>query len=83
MAIKNLFQADVVLHNDTSLVQNTVSPITYTSVYVLGKNPAQVNSKLIKLLGDRLLFIERIQFVGSNDASVFGVENSSVSELVG
>ena len=79
MATKNLFEVNVVMHNDGQ----GSSPITYNTVYVLARTPSQVSSKLMKTLGDQLLFIENIKMAASNDKGVFGTPGTSVTQLVG
>lgn len=81
MAVKNIYIASVVQHNDT--VISGQSPITYNQVFVIARTPSQVSSKLMKVLGDKLLFIENIEFAGSNDESVFACDGTNVRQLVG
>lgn len=71
MAAKNLFEVDVVVHNDAGSGENAIS---YNTVFVLARTPSQVSSKLMKSLGDKLLFIESIRFTATDDESV--LENS-------
>jgi len=63
MATKNLYQAHIVLHDD----EDTDTPFLSRTVFVMGKNPSQVNSKIIQFYGDALMFIQQIEYIATND----------------
>jgi hypothetical protein len=80
MAAKNSYRVSVVVHNDK---EGAPSPISYTAVIVLARSPNQATSKVIKSLGDTLIFIECIELIASNDPVILGVNGSNVCMLVG
>lgn len=73
MAIKNLFEVFVVEHNDVLTENGDTQPIVSRALFVIAKSPAQAHSKVVRTLGDKLLFVENIRFAGSNDDSVANV----------
>lgn len=79
MAIKNLYEVYLVEHNDNNNTK-TEDPIVSRSVYVLAKNPSQAHSKVVRNLGDKLIFIENIRYVATNDEKTYNI--SGVVNLV-
>lgn len=74
MAIKNLYEVYCVEHNDDGVDK---SPIVNRTLYVIAKNPSQAHSKVVRTLGDSLLFVENIRFAGTNNK-----EQTNVSGVV-
>lgn len=74
MAIKNLYEVYCVEHNDDG---DDKSPIVNRTLYVIAKNPSQAHSKVVRSLGDSLLFVENIRFAGTNNK-----EQTNVSGVV-
>lgn len=79
MAVKNLFFVVAVIHNDIAKIGEP--PIEVKNFHVLARTPSQVSSKMMKSLGDQLLFIEEIRLEATNDVDVFPI--SSCNQLVG
>lgn len=77
MALKNLYEVYCVEHEDD---ENEKSPIVNRNLYVIAKNPSQAHSKVVRALGDKLLFVENIRFAGTNNKEQINV--SGVVTLV-
>jgi len=74
MAIKNLFEVFLVEHNDSAKAEGQ-EPIQSNVVFVLAKNPSQAHSKVVKALGDKLIFVEQIRLAATNNDSLVNVSN--------
>lgn len=74
MAIKNLFEVFLVEHNDAAKSEGE-EPIRSNVLFVMAKNPAQAHSKVVKALGDKLIFVEQIRLAATNNDSLVNVSN--------
>lgn len=66
MATKNLYQVISFIHDDTS----EDKPVTDHFAHVVAKSPAHAHNKTVRTLGDKLLFIQQIFLVASNDQTL-------------
>jgi hypothetical protein len=62
MSTKYLYQVDAVVHTDDKLV-----PVLRETLFVVARKPSQVASKVMKTLGDRLIFIHEMTVVAVHD----------------
>lgn len=77
MAVKNLYQVISFIHNDN----NKDKPITEHFAQVVAKSPAHAHNKVVRTLGDKLLFIQQIFLTASNDEKL-NVDGNVVQQYI-